>query len=413
VLGSIVLLSIALSAQTKRLWVLRPGEMVEYDPATFAVKQTVKLPAEVAQSPLNISVNHLGQILYVPTVALPLSESDLDAPHKAWFWNGHAGATLDLGLKRELAETGSNQAVTETAPSPELAADGSHLFWFANSAHRLQREEQDLSTVTTWQAWITDLSGSSREDLVSEKLPDCRCTTGSCEETCPYGVIWAPEDGIDKFFLLTQFVSGKDTPAYKSSTRYQAEAGKWSANPLADPLHHVLDATSSGDVIVEAIPDTGCCGWANQSDDQTVVRMAGGKRIVFDEQVTYKNPDYDVSFFTANARLSPDISSVAMTITATAKVSQPIQISEQGQANPEESKQIRKSLADLPAVEVKTLVDPPKRVALVPHATLVGWINQKELLLVEDRLLVIYNVATSTTRKSAVRVEDATRVLLR
>jgi len=387
--------------------------MVEYDPATFAVKQTVKLPADAAQSPQNISVNHPGQILYVPSVALPLSETDSDSPHKAWFWNGHTASAIDMDVKREVAATGSNQAVTESAPSLALVSDGSHLFWFANSARRLQREEQDLSTANTWQAWLTDLSGGAREDLVSEKFPDCRCTTGSCEETCPYGVVWVPEDGVNKFFLLTQFVSGKDTPVYKSSTRYQAETGKWTPNPLGDPLHRVLDAASNGDVIVEAIPDTGCCGWVNQSNDQTVVRMAGGKRIIFDEQATYKNPDYDVSFFTSNARLSPDLNSVAITITATAKANQAIQISEQGQANPEESKQIRKALADLPAVEVKTLADPPKRAAFIPHATLVGWLNDKELLLEQDHLLVIYNVVSKAQRKSSIKADDAARVFLR
>ena len=60
-------------------------------------------------------------------------------------------------------------------------------------------------------------------------------------------------------------------------------------------------------MIVEAIPDTGCCGWSNQSNDQTLVLSDGKKITVFDEQATYKNPDYDVSFYTSNARLSPEL----------------------------------------------------------------------------------------------------------
>ncbi len=54
-----------------------------------------------------------------------------------------------------------------------------------------------------------------------------------------------------------------------------------------------------------------------------------------------------------------------------------------------------------------------RRVAFVPHATLVGWINEKELLLVEGHVLVVYNVGTGARRKSSVRVEDAGRVFLR
>lgn len=410
----IVLLTASLLAQAKRVWVLRAtGEMVEYDPATFAEKQTVTLPAEAGQTPQSVSVNRLGQILFAPAISLPLIEDDVKSPHRAWIWNGRAASTIDLGVKREVAKTGSNQAVSESAPSVYLSADGAHLFWFANQARRLQREEMDLSTATTWQAWQTDLSGAGREELATLKFPDCRCETGTCEESCPYGVEWAPEGGVDKFFLMTQFVAGQTEPVYKASARYQEEGGKWTPTLLGEPLRRVLDAASGGDVIVEAIPDAGCCGWVNQSNDQTLVRVSGKTRTAFDELATYTNPDYDVSFYTSNARLSPELGYVAMTIGATAEANKPIQLAEQGQANPEESKQIRKALAELPAVEVKSMEDPPKRVALVPHAGLVGWISEKEILIVEDHVLVVYSVGTGARRKSGVRVEDAGRVFLR
>ncbi|HZQ96066.1 MAG TPA: hypothetical protein VFA67_13710, partial [Candidatus Sulfotelmatobacter sp.] len=81
-------------------------------------------------------------------------------------------------------------------------------------------------------------------------------------------------------------------------------------------------------------------------------------------------------------------------------------------ANPEESQRIRKTLADLPAVCVKSIED-ARQVALVPHATLVGWISQKELLIVENHVLAVYNVATGARRKSTVKAEDAARVFLR
>ncbi len=397
----------------KHVWVLRaPGEMVEYDPATFAVKQTVKIPAELMKYPGGLAVNRLGQILFASAVTLPLSEDDA-AGRKLWLWDGHAATSPDQGVSRKAVETGSNQAVTELAPTPFLAADGKHLFWFANEQRRLEREDVDLSTTTTWDAWTTDLSGGGREDLVSTKFPECRCTTGSCEETCPVGTVWVPETGVSNFFLMTQFVTGQTTPAYKASALYKEEGGKWSATALSDPLRRVLDASADGLMIVEAIPDTGCCGWSNQSNDQTVVRASGKNLVVFDEQITYKNPDYDVSFYTANARLSPELTHVAMTIAATAQANKPIQEAQQGQANPEESQRIRKSLAELPAVSVKTLEDTPQQVILLPHAALVGWLSDKELLLLEDHLLVIYNLATKTRRKSAVRVEDSLSVYLR
>jgi hypothetical protein len=330
-----------------------------------------------------------------------------------WFWNGRAAISIDQGVKREAGTAGSNEAITESVPVAYLAADGGHLFWFANEARRLVRDGVDLSTATTWQAWLTDLNGVGREELGVAKFPDCRCPTGTCEESCPYGVVWTPEGGVGKFFLMTQFVAGQTAPVYKASTRYREEGGKWTAEPLAEPLQRVLDASPDGKTIVEAIPDTGCCGWSNQSDDQTLVVSEGKKVTVFDEQGTYKNPDYDVSFYTSNARLSPELGSVAMTIVSTVQENKPIQLAQDGQANPEESQRIRKALTELPAVEVKSMEDTPRRIAFVPHAVLVGWVSEKEILIVEDHLLVAYNVATGARRKSAVRVEDAGRVFLR
>jgi hypothetical protein len=277
----------------------------------------------------------------------------------------------------------------------------------------LQREDVDLSTTTTWEFWQTDLDGSKREDLVSAKLPECSCKTGACEESCPNEIVWAPENGVEKFFLLTQFVAGKDEPVYKASTRYREENGKWSEDAFPQPLHRILDAALGGDVVVEAIPDTGCCGWSNQSDDQTLLHAAGKTQVLFDERASYKNADYDISFFTADARLSPDLALIAMTINATSKANQPIQLAEQGQGNPEELKQIRKALADLPAVEIETADESPRRVAFLPHASVVGWVSAKELLIVEDHLLVVYNLASGVTRKSTVRVEDVAHAFLR
>ncbi len=65
-------------------------------------------------------------------------------------------------------------------------------------------------------------------------------------------------------------------------------------------------------------------------------------------------PDYDVSFYTENGKLSPDLGSVALTIVATSQPNTPIQLAEQGQANPEESHRIRKACSNLPAVEVES-----------------------------------------------------------
>ena len=408
-----VFLSVPLAAQSKRLWVLKAsGDLVEYDVTTFALKQTVKLPAEAAKTHAGISVNRLGQVLFETAVTVPLSPEE-SVPHKVWIWNGHTASTLDQGIVRKSEETGSNQAITELAPIAFLSADGTHLFWFANQARRLQREDVDLSTANSWQAWQTDLKGDGREEIASARLPDCRCTTGTCEESCPNGIVWVPEEGLDKFFLVTQVVAGQTNPTYKESARYQLDAGKWSQSALPEPLQKMLDANEDGSIMVDAIPDTGCCGWSNQSDDQTLAHMGGKMRTVFDERAAYKNPDYDVSFYTPNAKLSPEGGYVATTITATAKVNQAIQLADGGQANPEESNSIRKALAELPAVEVTSAREIAAKVAFLPHASLIGWISEKELLIVENHLLLVYNIVTKARKKTVVRVDDPALVFLR
>jgi hypothetical protein len=409
----VLVLAASLVAQSQRLWVLRPpGEMVEYDPATFSAKQTVKVPAEAVSSPQNVSVNHLGQMLFAAGVSLPLTEGDFATEQKVWLWDGHAATNLTREVSRTTATVGSNLAITESAPVPFLSADGTHLDWFSNQARRLQRDGVDLSTKTTWLSWQTDLAGASRQDLASITFPDCPCPTGGCEESCPYGEVWFPDDGVGKFFLLTQFVSGKTQPLYKATSLYEENAGKWASTPVNPPLRRVLDAANPG-AILEAIPDTACCGWQNQSDDQTLLHVHGKTLTVFDEQAAYKNPDYDVSFYTENGKLSPDLASVAFTIVATSQPNTPIQISEQGQASPEESQRIRKALLDLPAVEVKSTEDVPRRIAFLSHATLVGWISDKEILIIEGHLLLAYNLAKGTRRKSTISVEDGAHVFLR
>jgi hypothetical protein len=415
---TLLLFAAALAAQSKRLWVLRaPGEAVEYDPATFAEKQTVKVPAEAVESPRNFLINHPGQLLFAAPVSLPLAEGDLAAERRVWFWDGKTATTLSREVSRTTSTAGSNLAITESASVPYLSTDGTHLYWFSNQSRRLQRDGVDLSTKTTWLGWRTDLAGAGREDVSSMALPECSCPTGSCEESCPYGEVWVPDDGVGKFLLVTQFVAGKSQPVYKATSLYEENGGKWTATLVDPPLRRVLDAANAGAIfagaILEAIPDTACCGWENESDDRTVLHLQGKTLTVFDELAAYKNPDYDVSFYTENGKMSPDLSSVALTIVATSRPNTPIQLAEQGQANPEESLRIRKALLDLPAVEVKSAEDAARRIEFLPHAALVGWISSKEILIIENRLLVVYNVANGSRRKSNIRVDDVAHVFLR
>jgi hypothetical protein len=407
------LLALHAAAQNRRVWVMKePGSIVEYDPATFAPRQTTPLPQEALRAPAVLQVNAKGQMLFSPNPDDPSPDVGKSGEH-AWFWDGKAATELKRGALRTSSRTGSNQKVTELYPLALLSEDGSHLYWFANQFTRLERDNVELSVTTTFRAWRTDLSGSQREEITSLDLPECRCPTGSCSETCPEVHVWVPEGGVGSYLLITQVVPGQTEAKYLTTSRYTLEDGQWRSSELSENLPRILDGDESGEILVSAIPDTGCCGWDNQSDDQTFLLSHGKKSVLFDEREQYKNPDYDVSFYSANARLSPDFASVAMTIQASAKPGATIQLSEQGQANPAESQRVRKALTDLPAVQIMSATEHGKRLAFLPHASLVGWLSDKEVLLVENQAVVAYNVTTGARRRSEIKVTNPAFVIVR
>ena len=406
-------LSATAFGQSRRIWVLKePDSIVEYDPATFAARQTQKVPEDVLKAARILQINAKGQMLFAPNTDDPSPDVGKNG-ERFWFWNGQSTTMLGREIIRVSAPSGSNQRVTESSPWPFLSADGLHLFWFTNEFNKLMRDNVDLSVTTTFHSWLSALTGRDKADVVSIDFPECRCTTGACSETCPEVRFWIPDAGVDDYFMLTRVVQGTTETKYVSSSLYLQSGGTWVPMQLKQPLQRVLDSAEHGAVILSAILDTGCCGWENQSDDQTVLLSYGKSVVVFDEREQFKNPDYDVSFFTENAKLSPDQSLVAMTIGASSKSNQPIQLSEQGQGDAAESQRIRKALTELPVVQVVTATEPVKRTVSLPHAVLVGWLNEKEILIVENKALVTYSVAAGTRRKSTIRVDDPASAFVR
>lgn len=400
-------------AQGPRLWVLtEPNSVIEYDPTTFARKESVKVPDEVAKSARIFQINHQGQMLYAPNSDDPSPDVGKGGD-RFWLWDGHAASSLGRETIRISSQAGSNQKVSEASPWPFLSADGTHLFWFSNLYNKLEREKVELTVTTTFRAWRSDLAGKDKQELATFDFPECRCSTGACSETCPEARFWVPDGGVEDYFFLTRVIQGPTETKYLSSTLYKQTDAAWTSTDLPQPLQRVLDLADGGAIVISAILDVGCCGWENQSNDQTILTNHGRIVTLFDERAQFKNPDYDVSFFTENAKLSPGHAHVALTIEASVKSTAPIQLSEQGQANPTESASIRRALADMPAVEVVSAADASKRSAYLPHAYFVGWISEKEMLIVENHALVAYNIATAARRRSTIKVGDPSFVFVR
>jgi hypothetical protein len=413
VLLALILCTIGARGQNSRVWVMNEsGSIVEYDPSTFAPLRTEAVPAEAVRAPRVLQINAHGQMLFAPNPNDPSPDVGKNG-EPVWFWDGKSASETGRESLRTVSNTGSNQRVVESFPNAVLSADGMRFYWFTNEFSRLERDGVELAVTTTFRAWSTDVSGKERQEVASFDIPECKCPTGSCSETCQEANVWTPEDGVTDYFLLTRLVPGQTGSRSIVTSVYHADRGAWHANDLAEPLQRILDAGDEGAVIVNAIPDTGCCGWENQSNDQTILLNHGRKTVIFDEREQYKNPDYDVSFYTTRARLSPDLAAVAMTIEASARPGSPIQLSDDGQGNPAESLRIRKALTELPAVQIMSVKEPGKRLAFVPHASLAGWLNDKEVLLVENQALTAYNIETAARRKSTIKVSNPAFVFVR
>lgn len=74
-----------------------------------------------------------------------------------------------------------------------------------------------------------------------------------------------------------------------------------------------------------------------------------------------------------------------------ATVGTEIRLSDSGKTNLGALVQIQNALTELPAVEVVRVEDPEKPATKILRATLVGWINDQEILLVENDQLVAPN----------------------
>jgi hypothetical protein len=413
----LVLCSSALHAQaTRRLWVLQaPDSIVEYDPATFGQIDSFKVPPQVFKNPGGFCVNRKGQMLFVPRMEDASSaEGDGSAENKIWLWDNQKATLLNRYARYASSPAGSNQTVVEAIPQCVLSEDGKQLYWFENEFSKLMEgSSRDISASTRFRFWQTDLEGGQRQLLSESAFPPCDCGTGVCSETCPEAEVWNPEGGIDDFIIVTNWISGQIGSDYQSSFVSLKAMGRWSMQRLPEPIIAVLDAAQKGTVIVEAIPDSGCCGWDNDSNDQTILSKNGMNMVLFDERRRYANPDYDISFFTSNARLSPNLLAVAMTISSSSKNGKDIRLSSEGKPDQAELERILRTFSELPAVEVLVLGNPPRRSAFIPHASLVGWLNDNEILLIEDHMLIAFNPTTGTRRKSPIRIRQAFDAIVR
>lgn len=400
----------------KRLWVLQEaGRVVEYDPSTWAVIDSVKVPAEFIRDPDSFQINRMGQMLFCADPGIQFGNPEQHFPtDKVWLWEGRSAAILDRGAGAKTTIAAGRNTTVENSRRWALSSDGRGLYCFENEfIIEKDADGADVSVSTRFHAWETDLNGGGRSEIAGFSFPPCACGTGVCSETCPEAGVWFPRDGVGGLFLVNHWIPGQLDSTYQSTFVYQKSGGKWSARKLNQALVGIEDATQEGKLIVHSILDAGCCGWENEGNDQTILTGSGKDIVLFDERRQYANPDYDISFFTSNAGISPDGAWVAVTLASTPVPDSGIRLSDGGKANPVELARILQSVAGLPAVEVLRVGDPPGPAVMLPHAAFAGWLNERAVIVIENGTLVSFDVGSGARRASPIKAAKESLVFLR
>ena len=388
-------------------WVLQPdNRLAAYDAADFRNWQTLALPPEAMGHPERISISRQGAVMvaYAPAENVSL--------RRFWQSDPRLGSSLAGGADDSQPAPDGLELITAAVPEVYFTSDPERLFWFENREQRLTRDCADISVDTVFLAWTTNRQGGELRQASEVRFPKCACATAVCEESCPEAKVWAPEGGISDFFFVTRWVPGQLQPQFQQTDLYRLQNGRWVSQKLPAPVEEIADAADHGNVFVEVVSDGACCGWENESSDQALLFRGGQRTVIYDERERFHNDNYDVSFFTARVKLSPDGTRVAYTLLATATPSAEIRLADSGKDNPEELQRVKKAIGDLPRVEVVAVAD-PKKVAVSLPGELVGWLDAKRLLMVQAGELVVVDAASGAKTPTPIKAENAQHVFVR
>jgi hypothetical protein len=409
--------SVAPAQSPRRLWVLQaPDQIVEYDASTFAPRRAVRVPRRVLEHPEFLSVNGKGQMIFAPPPGLQWAGGEMaTAGDRVWLWDGQRAREWRREPSRTRSGSADRPTLTERQSQVFLSGDGERLVWFENTFEKVaEASGLERSVRGAGRVWRTDLSGGNPETVTRLGASGwCRCGTGTCSESCPEWQFWAPDGVVGDFFLLTRVTPGQTGSTTHESVLYRRAGSTWRATKLAQPAERPLTASANGALLVAAVPDAGCCGWENESNDRTLLWEKSKVTVLFDELERYANRNYDVSFYTAAARFAPGDKRLAYTIVSTARTDTEIRLASEGKDNPDELARIRKAIGELPVVEIVTPAVRPRSTTLIHRAALVGWLNEDELLVAAQGRLSVYDIRGARRRETPIRVRSAADALLR
>jgi len=389
------------------IWVLQPdNKLAAYDAADFRHWRTLTLPPEAKSHPERIAISRQGAVLATDSFGENISL------RRFWQSDPRLGRSLVGGTDDRIPAPGGGYLITSAIPQVHFTSDPERLFWFEDRKQILNRDDLDISVTTVFRAWTTNRHGGDVQQVAEVPYPKCACDTGACEETCPETQVWAPEAGITDFFFVTRWVQGQLGPHFQETDLYRLQNGRWVSQKLPAPVEQFADMADHGNVFIAIVGDSGCCGWVNESDDQALLFRNGQSTVIYDERERFHNDNYDVSFFTSRARLSPDGLRFAYTLAATAPPDAEIRLSDSGKEHPEELQRIKKALSELPRVEVLAVAEPKKVVVGLP-GELVDWLDGKRILILQDRELVVLDVDSGAKALTGIKASGPLQAFVR
>jgi len=415
VILSIILISIAQNTQAG-IFVLdrTTGIVTEYSPglgkkASHQIPKDLffsKATSEFGQRSGGLLVSSSGNIFYFNDALAPDNRTIV---RKLWYSTDSKEYRAEISMEKQCFP--ATCFASDVFSTPALDANENAFYWWAN--HVADYKEGEPGRVKTdfylYRGGFAPDGRLTMERVAAFPFAECECTTGVCEESCPLGEVQSEKGGITDFIDVEHTVHGQLDTRVEGRTYFSKKDGKWGRTEVNLKLKRPFLRTEY---------DAGCCGWANESSDRLILVDGVKETVIYDEWARFDNRDYDISFFPANAQLSPDLKRAAYTVTTDPfsadqfRKDGTVRLSSDGKDNPQALKRIGQLIETLPFVEV-TPLDGKVGAVTIKKAEFAGWIDSSKMLILKDGHLSAYDVTTRALIGSAIVAASVDDVFVR
>ncbi len=393
------------------------GTVTEFSPVDFNKIASHQIPADLffskarsesGQRSNGLLVSASGRILYFMDVSAPDNRT---IERKLWYFSGSKEYRADVSIDARCAPSVDRCMASDVLSAPALDAKEDAFYWWVNRV----ADYKDIGpgrVRTDFELYRAGFGADGRLAVARAagfSFGECECATGACEETCPSGEVEPEKAGITDFIDVEHIVHGQVDTTVEGHTYFSKKDGGWSRTEVNPGLKKPFLRTEY---------DGGCCGWVNEGSDRLILADGAKESVIYDEWGRFDNKDYDISFFPASAKLSPDLKKVAYTITTDPislnqfRKDGTIRLSSDGKANPRELKRIGELIEVLPFVEIAP-IDNMAATVTIEKAEFAGWIGSSRILVLKDGKLAVYDVTGRRRTGPAIGASSVDDVFVR